>query len=163
MEDNFPPLMKLSPFYDQKVWGGEFLKKLKGIACNFPVGETHEISTLDGENSTYGDIPISNFVGSLSYVVKLIETTDNLSVQVHPNDTYAKTVENSSGKSECWLILNSLAGGGIYLGFKPGVKRQDLEKAIKNNDTVNELLNFYPVKRGDFFFVPAGIQHKQHK
>ena len=123
------------------------------------MGEALEISTLDGQNSKVGDQDLSSIVGKLSYLVKLIETTDNLSVQVHPNDEYANRVEQSLGKSECWLVLDAKDGAGIYLGFKPGVTKEAFETAVIKSEAVDRLLNFYPVKRGDFFFVPAGSIH----
>lgn len=159
MEDKKPLLMKLSPYAAQKVWGGEFLKKQKNIKAESAVGETLEISTLAGQNSTYKNQPLSEITGELSYLVKLIETTDNLSVQVHPGNEYAAQVENSKGKSECWLILDAQVGAGIYLGFKSGVSKEMFQTAIEKGEAVNKLLNFYPVKRGDFFFVSAGAIH----
>ena len=159
MEGEKSLLMKLRPYAAQKVWGGEFLKKQKNITSQSAVGETLEISTLAGQNSTYKNQHLSEITGELSYLVKLIETTDNLSVQVHPGNEYALQVENSKGKSECWLILDAQDGAGIYLGFRPGVSKEVFQTAIEKGEAVNELRNFYPVKRGDFFFVSAGAIH----
>ena len=159
MEGQTPLLMKLTPFAAQKVWGGEYLKQKKSIKSSVCIGETLEVSTLDNCNSSFQGTDLSQLVGNLSYLVKFIETTDNLSIQVHPDDDYAKLVENSLGKSECWLILEANDSAGIYLGFKPGVTRKFFEKSIANKEEINKLLNFYPVKRGDFFFVPAGAIH----
>ena len=91
--------------------------------------------------------------------MKFIETTDNLSVQVHPDDQYALMNENSMGKEECWVILDAKPGAGIYLGLKSGVTKEVFEKALFEKKPMNELLNFYPVRKGDFFFVPAGTIH----
>jgi len=159
MDDNNTSLMKLTPFAAEKVWGGELLNKIKKLNAKNAVGETLEISTLKNSNSKFEGVELSKITGELSYLVKFIETTDNLSIQVHPDDEYAKEVENSLGKSECWLILDAKEDSGIYLGFKSGVTKDDLYEAIKQNKPVNELLQFYPVKRGDFFFVPAGAIH----
>ena len=152
-------ILKLTPYADEKVWGGEQLKKLKNIQSNSPIGETLEISTLPGQNSTFHQRLLSDIVGELQFILKLIETTDNLSIQVHPDDAYAKVNEGSKGKSECWLILKAEKGAGIYLGFKPGVTQDSFEKAIAKGDAVNDLLNFYEVKAGDFFYVPAKTIH----
>jgi mannose-6-phosphate isomerase len=95
----------------------------------------------------------------LPYLVKLIDTADNLSIQVHPGDEYAARVENSRGKTECWMILEAGPGAGIYLGFKEGVSHDDFYKAVKSGAEVQNLLRFYPVSPGDFFFVPAGSIH----
>ncbi|MCR9203863.1 MAG: class I mannose-6-phosphate isomerase, partial [Halobacteriovoraceae bacterium] len=70
-----------------------------------------------------------------------------------------KRVENSFGKTECWIILEADIGAGIYLGLKKGVDKETLESAIKEKEDLSRLLNFYPVEKGDFFFVPAGSIH----
>ena len=159
MEGEVKKLLKLSPYADEKVWGGELLKKIKNIKSSNAVGETFEISTLQNQNSYVGEVELSRLVDDLPYLVKLIETTDNLSIQVHPGDEYAKRVEKSRGKTECWLILSANEGAGIYLGFKPGVSPSIFKSAIEKGDSVNKLLEFHPVKPGDFFYVPSGSIH----
>jgi mannose-6-phosphate isomerase len=156
----------LEPHLVPKVWGGEKLKVLKGLSLSGePLGESWEISRL-GEGSSLvkkesGRELLSDLVGKdqLPYLVKLIDTTDNLSIQVHPDDLFAKAHEDSLGKTECWLILDSVLGAGIYLGLRSGVSQEQLSKAIDNKENISHLMNFYPVKRGDFFFVPAGSIH----
>ncbi len=137
------------PSIVRKIWGGKKLQNWKhlstkesGAESMVPVGETLEI-----------------FEESLPYLAKLIDTSDELSIQVHPGDEYARLHENSSGKTECWIILESDPGAGIFLGLKEGIERKTLEQALKEKRPVNELLNFYEVKPGDFFFVPAGSIH----
>ena len=83
----------------------------------------------------------------ITYCVKFIETTQNLSVQVHPGEEYANRTENSKGKAECWLILEANPGEGIYLGLKEGVTKDRLTEAIERKEALNELMNFYPVKK----------------
>jgi len=133
------------PSIVRKIWGGKKLQSWKQLSLehsNVPVGETLEI-----------------FEESLPYLAKFIDTSDELSIQVHPDDEYARLNENSSGKTECWIILESEPGAGIYLGLKEGVERKTLEQALEEKKPVNELLNFYEVKPGDFFYVPAGSIH----
>ena len=137
----------LSPSIVRKIWGGNKLEKMKGLPKSFevgiePIGETLEIS------EPY-----------LSYLAKFIDTSEELSIQVHPDDEYARLHENSSGKTECWIILEAKEGAGIFLGLKPNVSRDVLKNALQEKKLINELLNFYPVKKGDFFFVPAGSIH----
>ena len=95
----------------------------------------------------------------LPYLVKLLDTSDNLSVQVHPDDEYAKFNENSSGKTECWVILDAKPGAGIYLGLKEGVSKKKFSQALQNKEDLSQYLKFFPVKKYDFFFVPAGSIH----
>ena len=153
--------MKLKPHYAEKIWGGDFLSRVKGRKKSAPIGELLEVSILEGQSSEYDQKPLSDLFNDseLTYCVKFIETTQNLSVQVHPDDSYASSVENSRGKAECWLILEANPGEGIYLGLKEGVTRESFCDAIEKKENLNELMNFYPVKRGDFFFVPPGSIH----
>ena len=157
-------IISLKPHASRKIWGGDLLEKLKGLSNSEgedPVGETWEVSAhSDGPSmSEYG--PLSEFSNlvEIPYLVKLIETSDNLSVQVHPNDEYASKHENQKGKSECWLILDAVEGEGIYLGIKAGVDSVSFQKAIEEKENLSEYMTFYPVKRGDFFYVPAGTAH----
>lgn len=151
--------MKLTPHVVEKIWGGEFLAKLKNLNNSNPIGETWEISTLAEGPSYFEKKPLTDFIAPLKYLIKYIDTSDALSVQVHPDDAYAKAQENSSGKTECWFILEAKAEAGIYLGFKQGVTKNQFSGAISKRENLAKYLNFYQVKRGDFFFVPAGTVH----
>jgi mannose-6-phosphate isomerase len=139
-------IQKLTPTIVRKIWGGKNLEQLKSIPksaeVSEPVGETWEV-----------------YLEHLPYLAKFIDTDQELSIQVHPGDVYAKLHENSLGKTECWIILDARPGEGIFLGLKPGVSKSDLLKALADQKSINELLVFYPVKAGDFFFVPAGSIH----
>lgn len=155
---------RLTPFLAYKIWGTKELTIMKtGSACSGdPLGESLEISCLNLaasklECGTSLDKVIDE--KDLPYLVKIIDTSDNLSIQVHPEDEYAKRVENSMGKTECWLILEAKENEGIYLGLKDGVTKTELEASIRSSQDVSLLLNFYEVKTGDFFYVPAGSIH----
>jgi len=154
----------LSPYVVRKIWGGSRLPIMKSLdesGQSLPVGETWEVSRLEEGPSKIGSSNLHSEVSEseLPYLIKFIDTSDNLSVQVHPHDEYARKIENSVGKTECWLILDAEPGAGIYLGFKEGVSKEDFAKAVKENKDVNESLVFHEVQRGDFFFVPAGSIH----
>lgn len=151
-------LAKLTAFNTFKIWGGEKLSKIKQISSSEPLGETWEVSTHKDGTSLIGKEKLSQFC-SLSYLVKFIDTSDNLSIQVHPGDEYAKLHENSKGKTECWIILEAEENCGIYLGFKKGVTKKEFKTAIENSLDVEKFLNFIPVKPGDFFYVPSGSVH----
>jgi mannose-6-phosphate isomerase len=151
-------LSKLEPTFTYKIWGGTKLSEIKNHKSDIPLGETWEISTHADGPSLIGSGPL-NKICELSYLVKFIDTSDNLSVQVHPGDEYAKEHENEMGKTECWIILDSVAGAGIYLGFKDGITRKEFKTAIENNLNVQNYLNFFPTKPGDYFYVPFGAVH----
>lgn len=157
-------LYSLKPTFVTKIWGGEKLYQLKGldIVKDEPIGETWEVSRhQDGPSFDEQGRPLSEVYSEvqLPYLVKFIDTTDNLSVQVHPDDDYASKVEGSVGKTECWLILAAEKDAGIFLGLKKGVNRDSLQKAAESKEDLSQFLNFYPIKAGDFFFVPAGTIH----
>jgi len=157
-------IIPLKPHASHKIWGGSLLSKLKGLAVGHgqdPIGETWEVSAHSDGPSTceYGKLSEFSNLDEIPYLVKLIETSDNLSVQVHPNDNFAKEHENQKGKSECWLILDALPGEGIYLGVKDTTSKEDFEMALDRKEDLSKLMTFHPVKRGDFFYVPAGTAH----
>lgn len=154
----------LSPYVVRKIWGGERLPAMKSLnesGQSLPVGETWEVSRLAEASSKVGDQELSSMVSEeeLPYLVKFIDTSDNLSVQVHPHDEYAREVESSVGKTECWLILDAEPRAGIYLGFKEGVTKKEFQEAVLKSEDISRFLIFHEVKRGDFFFVPAGSIH----
>jgi mannose-6-phosphate isomerase len=160
--DEVSTILKLVAHMVPKIWGGTRLGSLKGdLVDSLPIGETWEISAHPDGPSFWNSESLRNFVDDdeLPFLVKFIDTSDNLSIQVHPDDEYAQKYENSKGKTECWVVLDSEEGAGIYLGLKEGVSRISLEKSLKNKEDISKLLNFYPVKKGDFFRVPSGTIH----
>ncbi|MCO4793965.1 MAG: class I mannose-6-phosphate isomerase [Bacteriovoracaceae bacterium] len=155
--------LRLKPHIVQKIWGGQKLKTMRPTeeGLENPIGETWEVSRLEeGPTETgLGSLHSLCSEKELPYLVKFIDTNDNLSIQVHPDNDYALKNENSSGKTECWIILDSAPGAGIYLGFKKGVTKEKFQKSVESGEDVNNLLNFYETKKGDFFMVPAGAIH----
>jgi len=91
-------------------------------------------------------------------LIKLIDAKDKLSIQVHPDDEYAFRVEGEYGKTEMWYIVDCEEDAYIYYGVKREITKDELACRIRNN-TLPEVLNKVPVKRGDVFFIPAGTIH----
>ena len=90
-------------------------------------------------------------------LVKLIDATDRLSVQVHPDDAMARKLGlTDGGKTECWRVL--VDGGAIYQGTRPGIDRAAFERALADG-TVAGTLNRYDARAGDFFFLEARTVH----
>lgn len=155
---------KLTPHVVTKIWGGKKLVSMRGLdpsLDNERVGETWDVSLLQEGPSKYEGKLLSEFISTreLPYLIKTIDTSEELSIQCHPGDEYAARVENSSGKTECWLVLSSGEGGGIYIGFKEDVTKESFFKALEAGEDVSKLLHFYPALGGEFFFVPAGTIH----
>lgn len=91
-------------------------------------------------------------------LVKLLFTSDNLSVQVHPGDAHALQHHNSRGKTEMWHILRAEPESRIALGLRERVTPERLRDAAQTGE-IMELLNWIPARPGDTFFVPAGTIH----
>ena len=122
-----PLYLKQTPHLVEKVWGGENLNYKSATKVSGPIGESWEISTLEQGESMHQGQPLSHLIkdhDGLDFLVKIIDTADNLSVQVHPDDQLAAELENSSGKTECWYILAAEPGAQIYLGLKSGVDKK---------------------------------------
>lgn len=165
-------IYKLKPAFKDYIWGGERLPLRYGKETELrPVAESWELSLhKDGMTCTEAGIPLSEIVdekilgtacGAFPFfpiLVKFIDARENLSVQVHPDDAYALAHENSYGKTEAWYITEAEEGAGIYLGFSREVTREEVEEAIRE-ERLCDLLNFYPVKAGECYFIPAGTVH----
>jgi mannose-6-phosphate isomerase len=135
-------IKELSPTLIRKIWGGNKLEKMKGLVIApqeilDPVGETLEI-----------------FEKNLPYIAKFIDTSDELSIQVHPTDQYAHIHENSSGKTECWIILEADDESGIYLGLKSHVTKDLLKRNLEKKSNVNFLIFILLKKEISFIFRP---------
>ena len=92
-------------------------------------------------------------------LVKFLDASDRLSVQVHPNDVQARFFDpRENGKTEAWVILDAQADSRIYAGLKRGVDAFRLQRHLAAG-TVQECLHSYPVRAGDCVFIPAGTVH----
>jgi mannose-6-phosphate isomerase len=94
----------------------------------------------------------------LPILVKFLFTSENLSVQVHPDDNYAGEHENSPGKTEMWYILRAEPEARIALGFRERVTASRVRAAI-GDGSIEHLLRWHAVRAGDCFFTPAGTVH----
>ena len=165
-------ILKLVPAYKNYIWGGEKLAQRYGKKADFtPVAESWELSFhKDGESRladgrTLAEALTPAELGTaradfpfFPMLIKFIDAKQNLSVQVHPSDAYALKNENSFGKTEMWYVVEADEGAGLYVGFSRDVTREEYEQAIAEN-TLCELLNFYPVQKGECYFIPAGTIH----
>ncbi|TYZ20494.1 type I phosphomannose isomerase catalytic subunit [Selenomonas ruminis] len=91
-------------------------------------------------------------------LIKLIDARDNLSVQVHPDNDYALRVEGEYGKTEMWYIVDCEPGASLLYGFKQEITPDEFARRIADN-TLLEVCNQVPVKKGDVFFIEAGTLH----
>lgn len=142
--------------YFYKIWGGERLAKMKNALSR---NENQEMLGEVWEVSQIPEGPTVSQEDPLNYVFKLIDTSDFLSVQVHPNDEYAQETMGTKGKTECWVILETSSKACLYLGFQAGVTKSIFQKAVAENQDLSKLLVKYNVAKGDVFVVPAGAVH----
>jgi mannose-6-phosphate isomerase len=89
-------------------------------------------------------------------IVKYIDAKEDLSIQVHPDNDYALKHENSLEKEECWYILDAKADTEIIIGHRE--KTKDEIRRNLNKDILN-ILNYYPIKANDYFYIPQGTVH----
>lgn len=167
-------IYKLSPAFKDYIWGGSRLKsQFKKQTDISPLAESWELSchsdglsVIEGSEKTLAaHIKENPSVlgknvkgGELPILVKLIDAQDNLSVQVHPNDEFARRYENQNGKTEMWYVIDALPDSKIIYGLKNVVSKEELALAIRNG-RAEELLCSVHAKKGDVFFVEAGTIH----
>ena len=97
--------------------------------------------------------------GEFPILIKLIDAKNDLSVQVHPDDDYAKIHENGSlGKTEMWNVLDARKDSELVYGFNQEVTTVQIREAI-NSGTINSLLNHVKVHKNDLFYIESGIVH----
>ncbi|KPF74788.1 mannose-6-phosphate isomerase [Blastomonas sp. AAP25] len=94
----------------------------------------------------------------LALMVKYIFTSEKLSIQVHPGHAYARTIGLSGGKEECWLVLDAEPGATLGIGLVRDLSGDELRAAALDG-SIEQLLAWHPVARGDFFYIPAGTIH----
>jgi mannose-6-phosphate isomerase len=172
---------KFKPVYKDYIWGGRGLEKLGKKLPQGIVAESWEVSSHpDGESKVlsgkYEDLSIlelmdkfgRDILGSelpkkdlekFPLLIKLIDANDKLSVQVHPEDDYAKIHENGElGKNEMWYIVSAKPGAKIVYGVAKGVTKETFQAAVKA-DKIETCLNFLEVFEGDTINIPAGMLH----
>ena len=157
-------------------WGGGRLKEIYGKDIpETPTGESLEVSCIPGLESRdpmgrtlpelierYRDKMTGRFADrKFPLLLKLIDARLPLSVQVHPNDAYARLHEDGKlGKNEAWLILDTPAGGGeLVYGIQAGTGMEELRAACLQGKAVEPLLRRVKVKPGDICYIPAGCVH----
>jgi len=174
--------LKFQPILKEKIWGGNKLHTIlgKGTPGDTHCGESWEISGvqdnlsvasngfLKGNNleeiievymgELVGDQVYEKFGFEFPLLIKFIDASDVLSIQVHPDDTLAKERHNAYGKTEMWYIIQADQGSKIITGFNRKINRQIYQENLLNK-TLPDILNFEDALPGDVFFIPAGRVH----
>jgi mannose-6-phosphate isomerase len=168
------------PIFKQRVWGGRRLESNLGKALppNNPIGESWELSDLPDpdqsevaagslEGVTLGQLveqdpqglmgPVALDQGSFPLLVKYIDASQTLSIQVHPDETAAARL-GGRPKSEAWYVLDADPEAVIYLGLHPGTGPEQLRRALETGG-VEELVVRVPARPGTLLPVPPGTVH----
>ena len=164
---------ELLPLFRERVWGRESLapyyssavtinKRIGEIWFTFSENDTalgkslREVISENpdilgaGANADHADI--------CPLLVKLIFTTERLSVQVHPDDEYARKHHHCLGKTEAWYVMDTQPPGEVAVGFREQLTPEHFEAAVKSGEVEN-LLDWRKTKPGDVIFTPAGTVH----
>ena len=174
-------MYKFQPILKSLIWGGDKIAPYKQIETSQQqVGESWELSGVKGNESVVAGGPeagtplpeliarhgagllgaknFERFGEEFPLLIKFIDAKKDLSVQVHPNDEYARAHEGDNGKTEMWYVIDADEGASLIYGFQHEVTEEILRKAVETG-TLDKHLQKVPVHKGDTYFVPAGTVH----
>lgn len=172
-------ILKLKPSCKDYLWGGRRLAEEYGKVYDGDVlAETWELSCHpDGPsyivNGEYAGQTLQQYIDAegkevlgthcrrfedFPILVKFIDAKDNLSIQVHPDNSYALKHEGQYGKTEMWYVMEAGEDAFLYYGFKKEISEEEFAGRIEE-DTLLEVLNAVPVQKGDVFFIESGTIH----
>jgi mannose-6-phosphate isomerase len=135
--------MELQTHFVEKPWGRTDLPSAFGAPDGQRVGEV------------WYETPDS---APLPLLVKWLFTSEKLSIQVHPNDAEAHARGLPSGKEECWYIVDAEPGAVLGIGMIRPLDTDELRAASLSGE-IERLMDWKPVKAGDYFYIPAGTVH----
>ncbi len=155
-------IIKLSKDHKELIWGTEdWVVSGHGNGQSRVNGGSYDNMLVSELIQAHPEVFNHQVVEQLPLLIKVIDTHDDLSVQVHPGDEYAKKHENSLGKTECWYILDAASDSDIIVGHSAPDK-QTMQTKI-NDQALIDCLNVMPIKKGDFFNIPSGTVHAIRK
>ena len=172
--------MLFEPNLQTKVWGGDKLTQWKQLPEQQHIGESWEVSAVETSpsviaNGTWAGYALTEIINKmpeailgkevaekyqnqLPLLVKLIDSNDDLSVQVHPNDDMAKRLHNGMGKTEMWYVLSAEPGACIYAGFQKALSPEEYARRVADG-SIMEALAKHEIYAGDVFYIPSGRIH----
>ncbi|OPZ98911.1 MAG: putative mannose-6-phosphate isomerase YvyI [Bacteroidetes bacterium ADurb.Bin408] len=174
--------LKFKPIFKEKIWGGQKIKTILGKDFS-PLkncGELWALSGVEGDESVVcngflagnnlsevievymdelmGDAVFQKYGNTFPVLVKFLNSSDYLSVQVHPDDVLAMKRHRCMGKTEMWYIIDSDTDSELIIGFKNGVGKEAYLEAMKDN-SLKDILNHVKIAAGDVIYLPAGRVH----
>ncbi|MDD3338780.1 MAG: class I mannose-6-phosphate isomerase [Lachnospiraceae bacterium] len=172
-------ILKLKPSYKNYLWGGERLKTEYNKEYDGDVlAESWELSChVDGksliEEGEFAGKTLQEYIEwegkrvlgkncmrfrNFPVLIKFIDAKQDLSIQVHPTDAYALKEEGQYGKTEMWYVVECEPDACLYYGFSKKISKEELKQRIQD-ETITEVLNKVPVRKGDVYFIEAGTVH----
>ena len=125
------------------------------------VADLHPWSDMDGSGDAIGELWFQRLdlnAPTPALLLKLLFTSEPLSIQVHPDDVFARSIGLPNGKTEAWYILSALPQARVAVGLKRRITSQELRASIRDG-SIADLVRWRPVAKGDTIFVPAGTIH----
>ncbi|MEI0447656.1 type I phosphomannose isomerase catalytic subunit [Brachyspira intermedia] len=173
-------LLEFNEIAKEVIWGGNSLVSVysKPFDKNKTIGESWEICDLPNDNNIVSNGELKG--KTLSYLVKeygsellgtkckddyfpllikLIDAKDKLSIQVHPDEEYANKRYNKHGKNEMWYVMETYGDAKLLIGLKENISKEDLKNALNNSKNIENMFNYFDIKKGDAFYIPSGCIH----
>ena len=183
---------KFQPYLKTTIWGGYQIAPFKGIYTAQPnIGESWEISAVPGhesiavERGIIGDVDLGlnlaqlidkykgllvgervykKFGNQFPLLVKFIDSRQDLSVQVHPDDKMAQKRHKCPGKTEMWYVVKADVGAKIYSGLKKSITPDEYEQLataepVNGHSPMQDVIATHESHQGDLYFIPAGRLH----
>ena len=173
--------LRFVPLYKEKVWGGRHLESVYGrnLAGDAAYGESWELVDREDDQSVvadgawegrslhdlwkdhreevFGEALVAHPSPRFPLLVKILDATDDLSIQVHPPAPVAEALRGEP-KTEMWYVARAEPGAKLYVGLRRGVDREAFEKGISEGQTRCQVHALEP-KAGEFIFIPSGRLH----
>jgi len=173
--------LQFEPILKERIWGGTKLSTfLNKTIENETTGESWEISNVPDNSSCVvngifkgkslselihiapvellGSLTIEKYGEQFPLLFKFIDAREDLSIQLHPNDELAQKRHQSFGKTEMWYVMQADESARLIVGFKENTNQETYLKCLENKKLVT-ILQEYPVKQGDVFFLETGTIH----
>ncbi|WP_291863365.1 class I mannose-6-phosphate isomerase [Bradyrhizobium sp.] len=125
------------------------------------VVDLHPWSSIDGSGDAIGELLFQRADGNApapALLLKLLFTSAPLSIQVHPDDAFARSIGLPNGKTEAWYILSAKPDAKVAVGLKRNLTPRQLRATIKDG-SIADLVDWRPATAGDIIVVPAGTIH----
>ncbi|URZ14982.1 type I phosphomannose isomerase catalytic subunit [Clostridium felsineum] len=169
--------LKFKHLYYEKIWGGRDLEKFRKDLPEGSIGESWDVACHKNGTSVISNGEFkgkrlddlikekeSEVIGTkikkewFPLLIKLINAKSDLSVQVHPNDEYAKKIENDMGKTEVWYVIDAEDGAALVVGTTENCTKELLKEGIETGK-LDKYMNKIHVKKGDVCLVRSGMIH----